>query len=140
MNRRNDAELSDADYRRLAAFRHGLRVFLRFSEEAARDQGVTPNQHQLMLSVRGWPGPAPPTISDLADQLQLRLHSTSELARRAEAAGLVVLRTDAEDHRRQQVELTTSGRQTLAALSVLHRQELRRFRTHFAELLDTLEE
>jgi DNA-binding MarR family transcriptional regulator len=52
----------------------------------------------------------------------------------------VVLRTDAEDHRRQQVELTTSGRQTLAALSVLHRQELRRFRTHFAELLDTLEE
>lgn len=135
-----DSELTDRDYRRLAAFRHALRHFLRFSEEAARSEGLTPNQHQLLLAVRGWPGPTSPMISQLADQLQLRVHSTSELVQRAASAQLIRLVTDVDDHRRLRVELTDDGHRRLRSLSVLHREELRRFRAHLADLLDVLDE
>lgn len=135
-----DSDLADRDYQRLAAFRHALRHFLRFSEEAARSEGLTPNQHQLLLAVRGWPGATTPTISQLADQLQLRVHSTSELVQRAASAELIRLVTDPEDHRRLHVELTDGGHSKLRSLSVLHREELRRFRAHLADLLDVLDE
>ncbi|MEY2432170.1 MAG: hypothetical protein QOC92_1895, partial [Acidimicrobiaceae bacterium] len=35
--------LTDRDYETLAEFRHALRVFLRFSEDAARQEGLTPS-------------------------------------------------------------------------------------------------
>ena len=59
-------------------------MFQRFSEDAARSAGVTPAQHQLVLAIKGWPRPDPPAVSDIADRLQLRNHSTVELVRRAE--------------------------------------------------------
>ncbi|HMR95728.1 MAG TPA: MarR family winged helix-turn-helix transcriptional regulator [Microthrixaceae bacterium] len=132
-------DLPDEDYRRLASFRHALRQFLRFSEQAARAEGITPNQHQLMLAVRGWSGPDSPTITELADQLQLKVHSTSELVQRAVASGMVEVAVDTEDHRRQHVELTPVGDDKLRSLSVLHRDELRRFRTHLADLVDAFD-
>src|SRR5579862_1209146 len=72
---RRPPDLNDAEYQVLARFRFALRVFMRFSEEAAREAGVTPSQHQLLLAIRGGPGGAP-TISDVAEWLQLRHHST----------------------------------------------------------------
>lgn len=134
-----DRDLSTTDYRSLARFRHALRVFLRFSEDAARARGLTPAQHQLMLAVRGWAGDDRPTVSDLAEVLQLRPHSALELARRAEEAGLVVLEPDPSDHRRQLVSLTPLGSEHLAELSSLHRAELRRFRTEMNEVLKELD-
>lgn len=134
------SDLPDRDYRRLAAFRHALRQFLHFSEQAARAEGLTPNQHQLLLSVRGWAGSGPPALSDIAEQLQLKLHSTVELAQRAAGAGLISLEADPTDLRRQLVRLTSLGNEKLAALSVLHRNELRRFRLHFADLVETLDD
>ena len=130
--------LSDRDYRSLAQFRYALRVFLRFSEDAARAAGVTPAQHQLMLAVKGWSGDGAPAISDLAEFLQLKHHSTVELVQRATAAGLVTTSTDPADHRRQLVGLTAEGDDTLASLSSLHRDELRRFRAEMVDILDEL--
>ena len=60
--------LSDRDYRALARFRHALRIFLHFSEEAARAEGLTPSQHQLLLAIRGHP--VTPSVADLADVLR----------------------------------------------------------------------
>jgi hypothetical protein len=88
--------LTDAEFGVLARFRFALRVFLRFSEDAARAAGVTPNQHQLLLAIRGIPGGAP-TISDVAEWLQLRHHSTVELIDRAVEAGLIGRETDSND-------------------------------------------
>jgi DNA-binding MarR family transcriptional regulator len=127
--------LSDADYRTLARFRYALRKFLRFSEDAARDAGVTPSQHQLLLAVRGFSDEDAPAVSDLAELLQLRHHSVVELVNRAEDAGLVRRQTDPEDARRQLVRVTRRGERLLARLSAVHRDELRRFR---AEMLDVL--
>jgi DNA-binding MarR family transcriptional regulator len=130
--------VSRHDYVTLAEFRYALRVFQRFSEDAARSAGVTPAQHQLVLAVKGWPRPEPPSVSDIAERLQLRTHSTVELVRRAEQAGLVTTRVDTDDHRRQLLEVTDHGEQLLAALSALHRDELRRFRTEMNDLLGEL--
>jgi len=44
-----------ADYQALARFRYGLRLYFRFSEQAVRGIGLTPQQYQLMLAVKGFP-------------------------------------------------------------------------------------
>lgn len=133
-----DDELSPRDYQALATFRHALRVFLRFSEDAARAAGVTPAQHQLMLAVKGWDGAAAPSVTDLADRLQLKHHSTVELVQRATAAELVDGAADPADARRLLISLTPQGEQVLASLSLLHRDELRRFRTEMHDVLQEL--
>lgn len=130
--------MRDADYRTLAEFRFALRVFLRFSEDAARSAGLTPNQHQLLLAVRGAPD-GPPTITEVADRLQLRHNSTVELVDRAEAAGLVQRRVDPEDRRQQRLSCTRRGERILESLSVAHRDELRRFREEMTDLLCELD-
>ena len=101
--------LTDRDYRTLAEFRHALRVFLRFSEDAARREGLTPNQHQLLLAVRGFPSDEAPTIGEVAEHLQLQHNSVVELVDRAVAAELLRRDTDPEDRRRQRLSLTPAG-------------------------------
>ena len=131
--------MSDRSYRALAGFRHALRIFLRFSEEQARRAGLTPAQHQLLLTIKGWAGRTDPSMSDIAEQLQLRLHSTLELVQRAESAGLVRRQADGDDGRRSLVSLTALGEHKLAELSVVHRDELRRFRGELNAILHELD-
>ena len=131
--------LSDGDYRALAEFRHALRRFLSFSERAAREHGLTPAQHQLMLAIRGFAGPGRPSTSDLADLLELRLHSVGELVDRAVANGLVIRRTDPDDARRSLVAVTDTGLHELDSLSMIHRSELRTFRHELVSILGALD-
>jgi DNA-binding MarR family transcriptional regulator len=132
-------ELTDREYQSLARFRYALRRFLHFSEQAARDEGLTPNQHQLLLAIRGWTGETSPSITNVAELLQLRHHSTVELAHRAESAGLVSFHPDPTDGRRQLLHITPAGAAKLTALSVLHRDELRRSRQQLHDLLGSLD-
>jgi hypothetical protein len=66
-----------ADYEALAAFRHALREFLDFSQAAARRAGLTPQQHQALLAIKGYPGREVVTVRELAERLLLRHHSAS---------------------------------------------------------------
>ena len=88
--------------------------------------------------MRGWDGADPPTITDLAQRLQLRNHSTVELVQRARIAGLVAPLDDDSDGRVRRVSLTPAGESILASLSLLHRDELRRFRAEMTDVLDEL--
>jgi|SRR5579875_152046 len=112
----------------LARFRYGLRKFLRFSELAARSCGVTPQQHQLMLGVRGFTGRGSATISELAEFLQERHHSVVGLVERAVHSGLVVRTQDAADRRVVNVSLTPQGEKILAELTSMHYEEAQRLR------------
>jgi DNA-binding MarR family transcriptional regulator len=129
------SRVSDEDYRRLLGFRTGLRRFLHWSEEEAGAAGLTPAQHQLLLAVRGHPGPAGPAIGELAEYLVLRHHSVVELIDRAAKAGLVARVGDEADHRVVRLRLTERGEQAIEQLSRLHLEELRRL----APLLGSLE-
>lgn len=134
-----DELLSDRDYENLARFRHALRVFLRFSEEAAREIGLTPAQHQLLLAIRGWDGDGRPSVTDAAEIVQLRANSTLELVNRAAEAGLLRKSSSPPDRRRVELALTPLGEERLRSLSVLHRRELRRFRRELHDILNELD-
>jgi len=130
--------LEESDYRRLLEFRTSLRRFLHWSEECAREAGVTPAHHQLMLAVRGHPDPEGPSIGELADYLTLRHHSAVGLVDRAEAAGLVKRVPDAEHPGTVRVTLTAAGRHRLATLSAVHLDELTRLAPVMGALWDAL--
>jgi DNA-binding MarR family transcriptional regulator len=130
--------LSKADYEALAAFRHALRRFLDFSGEAAKAAGLTPQQHQALLAIKGFPDRDRVTIGELAEQLVQRHHSTVGLVDRLEALGLVRRETDPADRRRAMVALTDRAEEALAGLSAIHRAELRRLRPSLAALLERL--
>jgi DNA-binding MarR family transcriptional regulator len=110
----------------LASFRYLLRKFLRFSESAAREVDITPQQHQLMLGIAGFTGSGKATVSELAEFLQERHHSVVGLIDRAVLSGLVRRESDSSDRRIVVVSLTSRGRGILKKLSVKHRDELNR--------------
>jgi DNA-binding MarR family transcriptional regulator len=118
-------EPSAAEYRRLAEFRYRLRQFLHFSEEAARSNGIEPQQHQLLLAIKGLPEEARPTVTTLSERLCIRHHSTVELIDRLEKQGLVARRHGDEDRREVLVVLTPHGEKLLERLTASIRQELR---------------
>jgi DNA-binding MarR family transcriptional regulator len=127
-------DLNDADYSALAEFRHRLRVFLAFSEAQARGAGLNPQQHQLLLAVRGFGGDGP-SVGALAERLLLRHHSVVELIDRLEKRGLVERRRGASDRRVAHVSITREGARLLRELSVAHRAELRRAAPELARAL-----
>ncbi|WP_186002533.1 MarR family winged helix-turn-helix transcriptional regulator [Mycobacterium sp. KBS0706] len=131
--------LSKVDYEALAAFRHALRRFLDFSGEAAKEAGLTPQQHQALLAIKGFPDRDRVTIGELAEQLVQRHHSTVGLVDRLEALGLVRREADPADRRRALVALTDRAEAVLAGLSAIHRAELRRLGPSLAALLQRLE-
>lgn len=119
------ASTKEPDYQRLLDFRKELRRFLRWSEQSARNVGLTPAQHQLLLAIKGHLDGAP-TISDVADDLMLRHHSVSELIDRAATAGLVDRQTDPDDRRLTRVQVTPEGEAVLRRLTRQHVAEIRR--------------
>ena len=138
MTNPSDRPLTDRDYQALARFRSGLRRFLQFSEAAARTEGITPAQHQLLLAVRGHPGPEPPSVSELADALQRCRHSIVELIDRARDHGLLSSDTDPTDARRRLITPTPRGHEVIEHLSAVHRRELRDFRRDLNTILEDL--
>jgi DNA-binding MarR family transcriptional regulator len=122
----------------LADFRYALRQFLRFSETAARQIGITPQQHQVLLAIAGFPGRDQITMSELAERLQIQHHSAVGLVNRLAAQGLVGREPGTEDRRQVYVSLTPAGSQILAQLSAAHREELRRIGPQLHLILDQL--
>jgi len=108
----------------LSEFRHQLSRFLRFSEDAARREGLTPLQYLLLLHVQGFPGRDWATVGELAERLQMRHNAAVALVTRCEALGLVTRSRGADDGRVVEVRLLAPGRRHLDKLAALHRSEL----------------
>ena len=118
--------LTTADYGRLAAFRQALREFLRFSEEAAEEAGLTAQHYQAMLVLRACPDGESVTINDLAQRLLIKHNSAVGLVDRLVLEKLVVREPSATDRRKVELRLSARGRQVLATLAGIHRAELQR--------------
>jgi DNA-binding MarR family transcriptional regulator len=132
--------LTKADYEALAEFRLGLRRFLDFSEQAAKKNGLTPRQHQALLSIRGFPGKDSITVGELAGHLLIRHHSAVELSNRLEALGLIERSADQTDGRRTLLSLTPAADAILTKMSAIHLDELRRTGPRLAGLLKKVSE
>lgn len=108
----------------LSEFRYQLRRFLRFSEEAAHAQGVTPLQYLLLLHIKGFRGREWATVGELAERLQAAPNSVAALVSRCEAAGLVRRWRSNADHRQVEVHLRARGERCLRQLAAMHQAEL----------------
>lgn len=129
-------KLTDADYAALADFRHALRAFQAFSEVRVAEYGLTPQQHQVLLAIRG-AGTKPVTVGHVAERLILKPHSASGLVVRLEALEFVARKPSPVDGRQAVVELTPKARELLEHLSTIHREEIVRLRPLLKTLLDT---
>jgi DNA-binding MarR family transcriptional regulator len=118
-------ELSAEDYKALHEFRYAIRRFLRFSDDAARAAGIEPQQHQLMLAIKGTANTGEARVTDLAERLQVRHHSTVELIDRLVAGGYAERHRGTTDRRQVFVRLTDQGEALLRQLSITHRTVLR---------------
>src|ERR1700740_2063197 len=97
------------NFKAMAELRYQIRRFLRFSENAAREAGIEPQQHQLLMAVKGLPDGAKPTISVLAERMQLQHHSTVELIDRLVQRGFLCRLRSTDDRRQVLVKLTRDG-------------------------------
>ncbi len=131
-------KLSKKQYEMLASFRFALRQFLRFSEDAAQGAGVTAQQHQALLAIKGFPGRDRVSVGELAERLQVAHHSAVGLVDRLVMERLVVREPSAEDRRRVFVALTEQGEGVLEKLASAHHEQLRRIGPEIRQLLEAL--
>lgn len=131
--------LAPADYERLAEFRYVLRRFLRFSEDAAETSGLTAQQHQALLAIRGFGEAQKMTAGALAERLGIRHHSAVGLVDRLAAKDLVERQINTDDRRQMLLKLTPKAEEVLATLSAAHRDELSRLAPTLRTLLDHFE-
>ncbi len=133
-----DKQREIPDYRALAEFRYQIRRYMRFSEQMARSADLEPQQHQLLLAVKGLPEGRKATIGELAERLQLQHHSTVELIDRLTERGLVARERDHEDQRRVIVHLTAEGQDILQRLASIALTELRSTGPNLVQALTSL--
>lgn len=130
--------LHKEQYESLAAFRYALRTFLHFSEEAAHAVGLTPQQHQALLAIRGFPGRDRITIGELAERLRLRHHSAVGLIDRLVTEKLVVRIPSPDDGRQVLVALSKRGEKTLEQPSAAHHDQLQAIGPELTTLIERL--
>jgi len=111
----------------VAEFRSVLRSFMASSERIARENGLTPRRHLLLLMIKGAPdGTETSTVTELVERLELAQSTVTELVKRAEVAGLVERRTSERDGRIAHLRLTPEGERRLAGVFHAHDGERRR--------------
>lgn len=123
--------LTKQEFEALSDFRYQLRRFMRFSEDAARAEGVTVQQYLLMLHIRGFPDRDWASVGELAERMQTQQHGVVALVNRCEAAGLVTRKVNADDRRIVEVHLLAKGDRSLNRLAMRHRAELESLRHTF---------
>lgn len=125
------------NYHALAEFRFQLRKFLSISGDAAKDAGIDPTQHQLLLVIKGLE-PEAVKVGELAERLMIRHNSAVELVSRCERNGWVERNRDDADRRLVHVSLTEKGQAILADLSAVHTRELQSAGPHLIQTLTTI--
>jgi DNA-binding MarR family transcriptional regulator len=113
------------DYETLARFRYEFRQFLAFSEMEANRSGLTSQQYQALMAIRGFSIREPVSIGDLAKFMLIRHHTAVELVGRMVRLKIVRRSIDPADGRRVLLELTAEGERRLRRLYQIHVHELR---------------
>ena len=124
----------------LAEFRYHLRTFTHFSEQAAHEIDLHPQQHQLLLQIAGTPDGSLASIAYAAERLGLRHHTVVELVDRSVAEGLLIRTEDPNDGRRVILAITKKGRKILQNLSEYHARELRELGPRLIRSLKNIED
>jgi len=130
--------LSTVEYSTLAEFRLALRNFLKISEDLARACGLTPQQHQALLAIKGFGAKNQLSIGQLADCLLIRHNSAVGLVDRLAKRHLIRRISTNMDRRRIQIVLTKRAEYVLERLTRAHHTELLQVGPQIAILLKRL--
>jgi DNA-binding MarR family transcriptional regulator len=132
----NMTTLQRQDYDALAAFRYGLRKFLRFSKKLLHTSvDLTPEQYEALLALKTCPSDEGLLVGQVSERLQVKPHTAVALTDKLVARGLVTKERAEQDRRQVYVKLTPSGQTLLEALAAVHRDEIRR---HAPEMIEAL--
>jgi DNA-binding MarR family transcriptional regulator len=131
--------ISKSEYEVLAEFRYTLRRFMRFSENVVENVGLTPQQHQALLAIKGFPGRERITVGELAERLQIKHNSAVGLVNRLEAENLIDRSPALNDRRQVFISLSNHGLSILERLSNTHRDELQRLSPQLRMLLEQID-
>jgi DNA-binding MarR family transcriptional regulator len=130
---------SQSDYQLLADFRYTLRQFAAFSEQAALSLGLTAQQHQALLAIKGSSNGISLHVGEIAERLLIKPNTAAELVNRLAKLNWVERREDPQDKRRIDVALTPKAETLLEQLSQAHLNELRAMRPLLKRLLARVE-
>jgi DNA-binding MarR family transcriptional regulator len=130
-------DFSHERYEALAEFRYRIRRFQHFSEQMARDAGLEPQQHQLLLSIKGSTDERL-SVGAIAERLQVQHHTAVELVARTANRGLVNRVRGEQDRRQVFVTLAPDGDAALRKLSAAHHQELQTAAPELTRILQRL--
>src|SRR5919108_485119 len=126
---------STEDVASVAAFRAALRQFLRRSERTARQSGLTPQRHLLLLMIKGAADRSEQsTVTELAERLQLAQSTVTELVRRGGKKGPLGRERSLSDGRIAHLRLTGDGERRLAQSFTSNESERRALRDAFRNL------
>ena len=112
--RRADGKI---DYRALGDLRYHIRRFVRVREVAARAAGVEPRQYLLLLQVKALEGRQPPTVTVLAERLQITHHAVVQLVDRLARRNMVRRQRGDGDRRHVVIALRPRGETVLRRLA-----------------------
>ncbi len=118
----------------------GAKLNLAFSEKAAAQAGLTPQQYQALLAIKGARDQDELVIGDVAERLLVKHHSAVELVDRLQRNGFVTRAKDKADARRVTVKLSAKAERTIDGLAAAHLQELRGIRLVLEQLLGQFDE
>ncbi len=135
---KNKKRLNKTDFESLSDFRYAVRQFLKFSEAAAKAAGLSSQQHQALLAIKGFPGRERITNGELAERLQIKHHSAVGLINRLESQNLVCREKSSNDRREVYVTLTGRGEELLEQLTAAHHKELQHIAPQLKDILKSL--
>jgi len=124
------------EFETLANFRYQIRKFLRFSKDLLSSEDLTPDQYQALLAIRASSSNGKLSIRDLAEQLQVRHHSTVGIVDQLVHRAAVVREVATDDRRKILLTLTPKGEEMVQRLAPPHHRELSRL---CPEMIDTLQ-
>ncbi len=136
MTKSSPRKLAKKSYQALADFRYALRCFLAFSEQEAGNAGLTLQQYQALLAIKGARDRSELGIGDIAERLLIRHHTAVELVNRLEKNGFVTRAKDKDDARRVTVALSEKAERAMDGLASAHLQELKGIRPVLEQLLE----
>jgi DNA-binding MarR family transcriptional regulator len=133
-----DRALSETEYEALANLRYRIRKFRQFSGKAAEKLGLTRQQHQALLTIKGLGAGGRMSLSALADRLFLSPPEAAELAASLQEAGHITI--EAKQKRRPVVLLTAQAEKLLRRLTSAHLYEIREMAPELMQALRMLQD
>jgi DNA-binding MarR family transcriptional regulator len=132
--------LGEGDYEALANLRYSIRRFRQFSAKEADKLGLTPQQHQALLAIKGLPTARQMTARMLTERLLIARKLADGLIEQLVDEGYIEAGPSTTGRSRQVIRLTRKGEDILDRLASAHLFEIRKMAPELMQALRVLQD